>query len=249
MNLDALITEATAALAAAEPSRTGFKQVGVTHGDVTLTLTFTPGRGWRHPEKTTRQFKRDGKVVALAALKAEAMAGAASAVAEAVKPRREACVARALASAEQFVGQVMAQLEAAGWDADKVAPRPTSGMGRGAYRAAAEFCAVVCMLTSPTRATCMPGQPNIVTRNEKGIARFMDNARKDAEAQFDLYVQKLAEKIGFADSAELDGGALWDGSYLTVRKGQATEVWKTTQIVNCSVLGKLFNQWPTRQFK
>jgi hypothetical protein len=34
-----------------------------------------------------------------------------------------------------------------------------------------------------------------------------------------------------------------------VTKGGTVERWKTQQIVNVSRLGKLFNQWPTRQLQ
>ena len=245
MSIAQLTAETAAALAATEPTKHGYRQASVERDGITCTMTFTAARGWRHPAKTTTQFKRAGKVVSRAALLAEETAGAVSAVAEAVQPRRDACVARALESAQSCVDRVLAELAAAGWDADKVAPSPTHAVGQ-AYRLAQEKRQLVMSLTTSVAATLRHGEPHIVRRSDKGIERFMERCRRDAEDQFKAYVAKLAQKIGHADHAELSGGALWDGSVLTVHKGELIEHWSTKQIVNCSVLGKLFNQWPTR---
>ena len=80
-------------------------------------------------------------------------------------------------------------------------------------------------------------------------AKFVDDTMRDAAAQYDAFIAKLIRKIGDFDSATLTGSHVWGYSILTVTKGAATERWGTRQIVNQSVLGKLFNQWPSRKIK
>ena len=63
-----------------------------------------------------------------------------------------------------------------------------------------------------------------------------------------MYVAKLTEKVGACDAAAVTG-ELWQESLLVVRKGETVERWKTQQILNFSVYGKAFNQWPTRKVK
>ncbi len=69
----------------------------------------------------------------------------------------------------------------------------------------------------------------------------------NAYAAFDGYMAKLAIKITEKiESAELVG-SLWNGSNLRVRTAAGEQVWHTHCIINRSVYGKLFNQWPTRR--
>ena len=72
--------------------------------------------------------------------------------------------------------------------------------------------------------------------------------RRNAQAEVDAYIIKLALKIGKAVVALTVRGDLWDGSTLNVTcaDGEA-QTWHTRCILNCSCLGKVFNQWPTRR--
>jgi hypothetical protein len=68
--------------------------------------------------------------------------------------------------------------------------------------------------------------------------------------QYTAFIQKLEGKVGAHTAAALDGSHVWGFSILTVTKADGTvEKWKTEQIINVSVLGKVFNQWPSRKVK
>ena len=92
-------------------------------------------------------------------------------------------------------------------------------------------------------------EPCLVMMDAGRIELFLKQVALDAAADFDAYVGKLTKKVGDVVSAKVEG-ALWQGSRLTVTKADGSiERWNTQQIINVSVLGKLFNQWPTRKQK
>jgi hypothetical protein len=82
----------------------------------------------------------------------------------------------------------------------------------------------------------------------RAIDRMTEATREATAASFDAYVAKLEAKIGECDSATVVG-RLWECSLLTVAKGGAVETWKTQQILNHSVLGNAYCQWPSRKVK
>lgn len=88
-----------------------------------------------------------------------------------------------------------------------------------------------------------------VSINNEAIDRMVKMAGEDASFSFDQYAAKLNEKVGTCDSAEICGSFLWDGSILTIKRGEEVERWKTQQILNFSGLGTAYNQWPTRKVK
>jgi adenosyl cobinamide kinase/adenosyl cobinamide phosphate guanylyltransferase len=62
------------------------------------------------------------------------------------------------------------------------------------------------------------------------------------------YAQQLAGKIGKEAVRAVTNGNIWDYAYLTVTCADGeVQSWRTNCILNCSVYGKLFNQWPTRR--
>jgi hypothetical protein len=86
--------------------------------------------------------------------------------------------------------------------------------------------------------------------SEKGQAKFIEDARENAAAQYEEFIAKLNGKIGVVTAANLNGNHVWGHSILTVTKADGTtENWKTQTIVNVSKLGKVFNQFPTRKVK
>jgi hypothetical protein len=88
----------------------------------------------------------------------------------------------------------------------------------------------------------------ILKLSEERIEKEVAKVRRDAAFEFEAYVAKLNAKIGAKVEKAVLEGSPWNGSYLTVYiDGQDTQVWNTKVIVNVSKLGKLFNQWPTRQ--
>ncbi len=65
-----------------------------------------------------------------------------------------------------------------------------------------------------------------------------------------MFICKLVAKVGEVTEASIAGNHIWGESYLTVTTiAGAKQTWKTQQIVNVSVLGNYFNQWPTRLMK
>lgn len=80
------------------------------------------------------------------------------------------------------------------------------------------------------------------------VEEEVQKTRQAAGFQFDAFVAKLNAKINdVVLTAELSGDP-WNYSTLVVEtKNKGRQVWQTKIIVNVSKLGKLFNQWPTRQ--
>jgi hypothetical protein len=173
-------------------------------------------------------------------------------IAAAVSPMKEAAVARSVEHAAQRIDEVLAGLEAVGMDVDQYAPRPKSFgpayPGKEQYlkqQRRRQF--VESITTAVPVPVSYPGAEKIRAKSDERVAAFLANIATAAGAEFDAYVAKLEGKVGECAAAEVRG-YLWDGSVLTVTKSDGSVArWKTQMIVNCSVLGKLFNQWPTRK--
>jgi hypothetical protein len=103
----------------------------------------------------------------------------------------------------------------------------------------------------PVEFSIWNDKPQFVTINNEGIERIVSAARTDASAQYIAFVAKLIKKIGDdVVDANLSGSHVWGYSYLTITRASGSkECWKTQQILNVSVLGTVFNQWPTRKVK
>lgn len=86
---------------------------------------------------------------------------------------------------------------------------------------------------------------------DEGAERFTANEIEDARHQFIAYAFKLDGKVGNVKAATLRVECgVWGESYLEVTEQDGfTNVWKTQTIVNRSVLGKRFLQFPTRMVK
>lgn len=173
-----------------------------------------------------------------------------NAITAAILPLKTDAIERAEQEARLAISRVLHDFEDAGWDLDKVAPRGDSWNDPRNYKtmmAKHNFYNSLSTYTAPTR---MPGQPNTRKRSEEAEARFIKNAREDAALQYDMFVAKLVRKIGACETATLAGSHVWGHSILTVTKADASiERWKTQTIINVSVHGKLFNQWPSRKVK
>lgn len=172
-------------------------------------------------------------------------------VAAAVEPLRAAAILRAQDYTRDRIAHYKQQLAANGWDVNAVAPRPHSRMSRSAYAQAGALRAfvtsIVDFVVAPPART--KDAPVIVEASPEREEHMINRAGRDASEDFDVYVNKLADKAGdgVVDAA-ITGCSLWEGSLLTVvYADRTTAVWKTQQIINISVLGKMFNQWPTRR--
>lgn len=182
------------------------------------------------------------------------------AIEAAVAPLREEAIAAAYRSTNSQILRAYDKLAAAGWDLNAVAEYPSSNMDRVRYRAAQALRLFYENITTEDAARNVDatgfrvyyrsrGGAWYVKACEKGATSVIARAKQAAAESFELYVAKLSDKIGDAAEARLENVAgVWGLSFLHVVLASGDkQVWKTTQIVNCSVYGKLFNQWPTRK--
>jgi len=168
----------------------------------------------------------------------------------AVEPMRSAAVEFAVQCAEATVEKLIAS-SPVGVDFNELFPRPNSHMNRRDYISRREERGFASRFLDREHSTKLHAPEPITGVNEQGVARYLDEVRVAANADFDAYVAKLSKKVGDIVSATVYGRALWNGSTLTVKRanaagGLSSEQWVTRQIVNVSSLGRLFNQWPTR---
>lgn len=173
-------------------------------------------------------------------------------VAAAVAPLKEAAVQYAVEEAQKVVVKVKALYEAGGWNLDVVAPRGNSLRdSKQVYREKMAKHAFFSQFAKPASHSRSMKDPDMRVWSEEGVARFLKIAEENAGLDFDAYVAKLVGKVGEGvEEASVVGRYLWLGSVLSVRKaGGEVERWSTKQIVNFSVYGKAFNQWPSRKVK
>lgn len=175
----------------------------------------------------------------------------------AVAPLEALAVEQAEVQARAYVARIEATLAAAEWNLETVAPRWVSGKSAwGSYAAmTAKRAAIEAVTADATPQFGEPGYvrngPSFRKMSPKKIEIFVENCKEGAKASYRAYVRKLVGKIGEVTEATLVSTAgVWGSSSLKVITVEgARQVWNTQQIVNVSVLGKLFNQWPTRQAK
>ena len=174
-----------------------------------------------------------------------------NAIETAVYPLKAMAVEAAEQRALDKIKAVCEDLSAHGWDANACAAFPHSMMSRASYKQLQAKHNLYRMLTSATATSLRRGQPDIRVRNPEGEALFVKQFRDAAAASYDAYVAKLNAKIGECTTASLHTlGGVWGHSELTVTTAAGErQVWRTQMILNCSVLGTLFNQWPTRRVK
>lgn len=171
-------------------------------------------------------------------------------IAKAVSPLKNIAINRANVVINERIVSALAKLEDGGWDLQKVAPYPKNYTSKSDYREQLAYHEFLKCLTKSTSVSRRLNDPDIRVVDSKAIELIVNLAEADAAAQYDAFVNKLESKIGEVTDANLWGDAVWSYSVLTVtKKDGAIERWKTQCIVNCSVYGKLFNQWPTRKIK
>jgi hypothetical protein len=187
---------------------------------------------------------------AKAARAALALKVTTSPIAVAVAPLRADAMDAAETYAKKTVATVEKALEGCQWDRQDYAPYPRStGMSRYDYQHAVSKYRLVAQLTVGYLSSRSPKDADPCFISPEAVAKFIAECRADAAAQYDKFVAKLVSKIGDCDSATLSGNHVWSFSELHVVKGATRETWRTQQITNCSVLGKYFPQWPSRQVK
>ena len=173
---------------------------------------------------------------------------AATPVARAVAPLRAVAMDSADAAMIAKITRVLSELERVSWDLAVYAPCPHSHMSTESYRQASAKRNFAKMITRGVKHTLRPNDPEIVQRDEQGITRAIKACRAMAAETYDAYVWKLCGKIGDCLSATLSSNnGLWLDSTLTVTKATGAENWRTQMILNHSVYGLPFNQFPTRR--
>lgn len=168
-------------------------------------------------------------------------------IATAIAPQREAAVNYAADYTREQLMKFSEQFPV-GSDLNVTAPDGNSWKdGKVAYRTKRARRALARRIVNIAEKFCRcPGDAEIVTGVDLvGIERLVEESKVEAAVSFDAYVAKLTAKVGDCDAATVQG-VLWSRSVLTVTKGATVERWNTQQIVNFSVYGKAFNQWPTR---
>ena len=165
----------------------------------------------------------------------------------AVEPLRTAAVARAEKTARNILTVRLQKLADAGWDVDLVAPYPKAH--NRDFKACVNYRNFMLSITTYTKSTLRLGEPHIRKQSDIAEQHYIDSCKAAADAQYSAFIAKLTAKIGECNSAVLTGDHVWGYSTLTVTKGNTVELWKTQQIVNVSVLHKVFNQWPSRKVK
>lgn len=172
-----------------------------------------------------------------------------NAVAAAVAPLKADAIRRAASDAADLIESVDLHLRANGFDLDKAAPRPAYNESRAATERKNGRRALFNALTT-TRARVKLDDPCLADMCPDAAARFIAQAEAEAADQYDAFTVKLASKVGDVETATLQGNHVWGYSILTTTDAAGKVAhWKTQQIVNVSVYGKLFNQWPTRLMK
>jgi hypothetical protein len=170
-----------------------------------------------------------------------------NAIAIAVEPIKQASIDAAIEATHEVIAAYKERLEAANWDLDVAFPRPSHNTSRATYMAMKARHDFASSLVRSTVSCRRRSEPNLVEWCEEGVARVVKNAADDAAFQYEAYVVKLIKKVGACDSAVMGFmNGVWYDSNLVVIKGGAKEVWNTKCIVNRSVYGKVFNQFPTR---
>lgn len=172
---------------------------------------------------------------------------------KAIEPLRADAQDAAEAAFRAQVAQTYTKLEEAGWDIEKVAPRAHSRMSRRDYKAAQARRWFVGSITETSEVRVrLPGEGLIVQADLWSVEKQAARVREDAGAAFDAFGLKLVGKVGEGvteASIKADCG-VWVESTLTVTKADGSaERWLTKRIINCSVHGKLFHQWPTRKLR
>lgn len=201
----------------------------------------------------TLKAQREARIAAKAAEKA-AKAAAEKARIEsnpiyaAIAPQKDAAVAHAMEYTRERLTEWVKQFPV-GSDLKDLAPRGDSWKdSRKTYQSKNARHNLACRVLLLDRGTHPHYTQKVLGVDEEGIERLCNEAGNEAATSFNLYVAKLTEKVGTCDSASVTGW-LWQNSVLRVTKGATVERWNTQQIVNFSVYGKAFNQWPTRLLK
>lgn len=167
---------------------------------------------------------------------------------DATQAIREDYVARYTEMMMVVLKRDRAGLEAVGMDAQQYAPYPSGNMSRADYRKAEFKYRRVRSSFRGVKSCRSMREPEIVVEREDAEPRVREAARQAADAEIDSYLYKMTGKIGKLATKATTNGRIWDSATMIVECADGeTQTWSTRCIINCSCLGKVFNQWPTRR--
>ena len=168
-------------------------------------------------------------------------------IAIAVEPIKQASIDAAIEATREVIANYKERLEAANWDLNVAFPRPSHNTSRANYMAMKARHDFAYSLVRAVKSSRRMNEPLLVEWCEEDVEYVVKTAAKDAALQYEAYVAKLIKKVGDCDSAVMGFmNGVWYDSNLVVIKNGTKEVWNTKCIVNRSVYGKVFNQFPTR---
>lgn len=177
----------------------------------------------------------------------KAAASIVQVIADAVEPLRADAVAAAEQRARNIAKALEEDLLAHAGDRHACAPCPQFRDGNVvAKRARYNLLHRLTVSTSSGYRGECDQDPGCIDVDR--VEKFVQDTKDEASRQYSIFIEKLSLKIGPCDGAKLEGNHVWGHSILTVTKdnGLTAQSWKTHEIVNTSVHGKLFCQWPTR---
>lgn len=168
----------------------------------------------------------------------------------AIAPIKADAVLLAAKNANATIKSIIAKLDEHAWDVNAAYPVPRD-CWHADYKSSRVLLARARTITTHTSGIQRPNGPCFRLRSAANEALFVKSAEEMAAVNYDRFVEKLVQKIGAGVvSATIEGNHVWGHSILTVTKEDGSvERWKTQTILNFSVHGTPFNQWPSRKVR
>lgn len=174
-------------------------------------------------------------------------------VTQAVAAMREEAKTSTRNAATAFLKQLRKKVEAQP-DLNILAPRATgANFSQAKYRTVEAYRSLV---SRATKRDHTERAFDKVVWSDEAAAYYVESAVALAEKSYEDYVIKLIGKVDpegqgvIAADLARESRNIWSQSTLHVTLADGTQqTWKTKMILNVSVYGKVFNQFPTRRVK
>jgi hypothetical protein len=177
----------------------------------------------------------------------------------ALAPTRDAIIREVEQTLNRAIAKVYENLENHGWDLRLACPVNYNSYSCNADKAAKAFAKQFTAAPEGWSSSCMPKAPEPRVRLSDEVLEAKVNAAAVAHADMMLasYAAKLTAKAAqFGEGREIESCVYsgtsnpWAASTMSVTFTDGHAIKLTTRIIlNCSCLGKLFNQFPTRLAK
>ena len=155
--------------------------------------------------------------------------------------------------AKEFVENKLDALKKHDWDLNKLAPRPRSNMSREEYKQADNKRGLYTSITKSESESSMAlrtGPTDIRVPNKVMIDHYIEMNKKEAEAAYRSFMEKMIQKIGKPVVDAKMTGNIWTNAVLHVTTDDGEDQsWKTQMILNFSKYQRMFNQFPTKRIK